>query len=50
MSGQGFISLPGNAPPHAIKCGDSPCLLFLRYSRAFDHKVFPMPAKLTAVE
>ncbi len=50
MSGQGFISLPGNAPPHAIQCGDSPCLVYLRYSRPFDHKVFPMPEKLTPVE
>ena len=50
MSGQGFISLPGNAPPHAIKCGSTSCLFYLRYSRPFDHKVFPMPAKLTPVE
>ncbi len=50
MSGQGLISLPGNAPPHAIKCGSAPCLFYLRYSRPFDHRVFPMPAKLTPVE
>ncbi len=45
MSGQGFISLPGNASPHAIECGDSPCLFYLRYPRAFDHTVYPMPAE-----
>jgi quercetin dioxygenase-like cupin family protein len=50
MSGQGLISLPGNAPPHAIKCGSGLCLFYLRYYRPFDHKVFPMPAKLTPVE
>ncbi len=48
MSGQAFISLPGNAPPHAIRCGDSPCVFYLRYSRAFDHTVFPMPKQITS--
>ena len=43
MSGQTFISLPGSAPPHAIRCGDEPCLLYVRFPRAFDHKVYPMP-------
>ncbi len=50
MSGQGFISLPGNAPPHAIKCGSTSCVFYLRYSRPFDHKVFPMPEKMRFVE
>ena len=50
MSGQGLISLPRNAHPHAIKCGSTSCLFYLRYSRPFDHKVFPMPTKLTPVE
>ncbi|MEZ5524409.1 MAG: hypothetical protein R3E62_05510 [Pseudomonadales bacterium] len=50
MSGQGFISLPGNTPPHAIVCGDDPCLFYLRYPRPFDHTVYPMPKKLTPVE
>ncbi len=50
MSEQGFISLPGNAPPHAITCGSKQCLFYLRYTRPFDHKVFPMPDKLTPVE
>jgi len=50
MSGQGFISLPGNAPPHAIRCGDSPCLFYLRYPRPFDHTVFPMPEEIRPLE
>ena len=50
MSGQVLISLPGSAPPHAIKCGSASCLFYLRYSRPFDHKVFPMPEELTVVE
>ena len=50
MSEQALISLPGSAPPHAIKCGSASCLFYLRYSRPFDHKVFPMPAKLTPVD
>jgi len=49
MSGQGFISLPGNASPHAIRCGDTPCMFYLRYPRAFDHTVYPMPKKLKAL-
>ncbi len=50
MSGQSFISLPGNAPPHAIQCGSASCLFYLRYSRPFDHKVFPMPEQLVPLE
>ncbi len=50
MSGQGFISLPGNAPPHAIKCGSASCVFYLRYSRPFDHQVFPMPKNIKFVE
>ena len=50
MSGQALISLPGSAPPHAIECGSATCLFYLRYSRPFDHKVFPMPTKRTPVE
>jgi hypothetical protein len=50
MGEQSLISLPGSAPPHAIKCGSASCLFYLRYSRPFDHKVFPMPAKLTPEE
>jgi len=50
MSGQGFISLPGNTPPHAIVCGDNPCVFYLRYPRPFDHTVYPMPKRLIPVE
>ncbi len=50
MSGQSFISLPGSAPPHAIQCGDSPCLFYLRYPRPFDHTVFPMPKEIRPLE
>ena len=46
LSGQSFISLPGNAPPHAIICGSEQCLFYLRYSRPFDHKIFRMPKRL----
>ena len=50
MSGQSFISLPGSAPPHAIRCGDSPCVLYVRFPRAFDHEVYPMPEKITPLK
>ncbi len=50
MSGQSFISLPGNAPPHAIQCKSETCLFYLRYPRPFDHKVFPMPEKLVRLK
>jgi len=50
MSEQGFISLPGSASPHAIRCGADPCVFYLRYSRAFDHAVYPMPAKIEMLE
>ena len=37
--GPAYISYPGNAPPHEIKCGSAePCLFYLRYSRPFDIK------------
>jgi hypothetical protein len=50
MSGQSFVSLPGSAPSHAIRCGDSPCILYVRFPRAFDHKVYPMPEKITPLK
>ena len=43
MSGQAYISYPGNTPPHAITCGPEPCMFYLRYSRPFDVTFFPMP-------
>ena len=42
LSGQSFISLPGGVP-HALVCGDEPCLFYLRYSRPFDLILYPMP-------
>ncbi len=42
LSGQSFISLPGGVP-HALVCGDEPCLFYLRYSRPFDLVLYPMP-------
>lgn len=46
FSGPAYISFPGNAPPHALKCGDaSPCMFYLKYSRPFDIKYAPDVAK-----
>jgi len=42
LSGQTFIALPGNTP-HALICGSRPCVFYVRYSRSFDLKVYPMP-------
>ncbi len=44
LSGQTFISLPGQAPPHALICGPQPCLFYLRYTRPFDVTVHDMPS------
>lgn len=44
MSGQSFISLPGQAPPHALICGPKPCYFYLRYTRPFDVQVHEMPS------
>lgn len=42
FSGSAYISFPGNAPPHGLKCGPiESCLLFVRYERPFDIKYFP---------
>ena len=42
FDGQAFIGLPPKVP-HALQCGDDPCLLYLRYSSPFDWHVHPMP-------
>lgn len=42
-----FISLPGNTP-HALECGDEPCVFYLRYGRSFDLQVHAMPGAKTA--
>ena len=37
--GPAYISFPGNAPRHGMRCGSKePCLFYLRYSRPFDIK------------
>ena len=42
FDGPAFISFPGNAPPHALRCGSKePCIFYLRYSRPFDIEYFP---------
>lgn len=42
FAGPAYISFPGNAPPHALKCGDaSPCIFYLKFSRPFDIKYSP---------
>jgi len=42
IDGPAYISLPGNTP-HALKCHNEPCILYVRYSRPFDVQVHPMP-------
>jgi quercetin dioxygenase-like cupin family protein len=42
MTAPAFISLPGQTP-HALECGDRPCVFYLRYSRPFDLDVHQMP-------
>jgi len=37
-----YISLPGNTP-HALKCGNEPCLFYLKYGRPFDLHIHEMP-------
>ena len=44
LSGQAFISLPGGVP-HALACGADPCVFYVRYSRALDLHLHPMPAR-----
>lgn len=37
FGGSAYISLPGNAPPHGLRCGPKQeCIVYLRYSRPFD--------------
>ena len=43
LSGQSYINLPGGVP-HALRCGNEPCIFYLRYSKPFDYKIHPMPA------
>jgi quercetin dioxygenase-like cupin family protein len=44
FAGQAFIGLPPKTP-HALRCGNEPCLFYLRYSSPFDWHLHPMPKK-----
>lgn len=44
FDGPAFIGLPPKTP-HALRCGNDPCLFYLRYSGPFDWHVHPMPGK-----
>ena len=44
LSRHAYISLSGNVP-HALKCGKTPCIFYVRYSGPFDYKIHPMPAR-----
>ncbi len=47
FSGPAYISFPGNAPPHALECGeDAPCVFYLKFSRPFDIKYATEEAQL----
>ena len=43
MGAPAYISLPGQTP-HALECGEEPCVFYLRYGRPFDLRVHAMPA------
>jgi quercetin dioxygenase-like cupin family protein len=43
MDAPAYISLPGQSP-HALECGDDPCVFYLRYGRPFDLNVHAIPA------
>lgn len=42
LSHHSYISLPGGVP-HALVCGDQPCMFYLRYTRPFDLALYPIP-------
>jgi quercetin dioxygenase-like cupin family protein len=44
LSRHSYISLPGDVP-HALKCGKTPCIFYVRYAGPFDYKIHPMPAR-----
>ena len=46
LSGTTYISLPSGVP-HALKCGKTPCIFYVRYPGPFDYKIHPMPALKT---
>ena len=44
LSGHTYIRLPGHVP-HALRCGKTPCMFYVRYTGPFDYKIHPMPAR-----
>ena len=44
LSRHAYISLPGNVP-HALKCGTTPCISYVRYPGPFYSTIHPMPAR-----
>jgi quercetin dioxygenase-like cupin family protein len=44
LSRHAYISLPGNVP-HALKCGKTPCIFYVRYAGPFDYKIHAMPVR-----
>jgi quercetin dioxygenase-like cupin family protein len=44
LSRHAYISLPGNVP-HALKCGKTPCIFYVRYPGPFDYKIHQMPVR-----
>ena len=44
LSGHTYIRLPGNVP-HALRCGKTPCMFYVRYTGPFDYKIHPRPAR-----
>jgi hypothetical protein len=45
FDGPAFMSMPGNASPHALECGkQAACVVYVRYNRPFDIHYFPEPA------
>jgi quercetin dioxygenase-like cupin family protein len=44
LSRHAYISLPTNVP-HALRCGKTPCVFYVRYPRPFDYKIHPMPTR-----
>ena len=44
LSGHTYIRLSGNVP-HALRCGKTPCIFYVRYTGPFDYKIHAMPAK-----
>jgi hypothetical protein len=44
LSSHTYIRLPGNVP-HALRCGKTPCIFYVRYTGPFDYTIHPMPAR-----